>query len=149
MWSQTESFMSTHNKFRLRSACWTAFWMLCSSPAFSQDESNSPRSAVVPSPMGIHTWFIIVFVGAFLALCISYSLQLQKEALKRRTSREGLILRRNQYMKELAEMEAQREAGTISDQRFKKLFVNTRLRLTKVLAEIGQTEPGRDASQDG
>jgi len=140
--------MSTHNQFRLRSACWTAFWMLCSSPAFSQDD-NTPRSAVVPSPMGIHTWFIIVVVGAFLAWCISYSLQIQKEALKRRTSREGLTMRKNLYLKELAELESQREAGTISDQRFKRLYVNTRLRLTKVIAELAQAEPDRDASQDG
>jgi len=140
--------MSTHNQFRLRSACWTALWMLCTSPVFAQDD-NTPRSAVVPSPMGIHNWFIIAVVGAFLAWCISYSLQLQKEALKRRTSREGLILRRNQYTKELVELESQREAGTISEQRFRRLYVNTKLRLTKVIEQIGQLEQNRDESQDG
>jgi cytochrome c-type biogenesis protein CcmH/NrfG len=99
--------------------------------------------------MGIHTWFIIAAVGAFLAWCISYSLQLQKEALRRRTSREGLILRKNQYMEELAELESQKEAGTISEQRFKRLYINTKLRLAKVLEQIGQIEQNRDASQDG
>jgi hypothetical protein len=148
MWNQTESFMKIPNQFRLRSACWTALGILCASSAFAQDD-NTPHSAVVPSPMGIHTWFIIAAVGAFLAWCISYSLQLQKEALKRRTSREGLILRKNQYMEELAELESQKEAGTISEQRFKRLYINTKLRLAKVLEQIGQIEQNRDASQDG
>ena len=137
--------MNTPNQFRFRSTCWTVLWMLCGGSAFAQDD-NTPRSAVVPSPMGIHTWFIIFAVGAFLAWCISYSLQLQKEALKRRTSREGLMARRNQYLEELAELETQKEAGTISEQRFKRLYVNTRLRLTKVLELL---EQNRDATQDG
>jgi len=140
--------MNTPNQFRLRSVCWTALWLICAIPVFAQDD-NTPRSAVVPSPMGIHTWFIIFAVGAFLAWCISYSLQLQKEALKRRTSREGLMLRRNQYMEELAELESQREADTISEQRFKRLYINTKLRLAKVLEQIGQIDQKRDASQDG
>jgi len=87
--------------------------------------------------------------GAFLAWCISYSLQLQKEALRRRTSREGLMLRRNQYMEELSELESQREAHTISEQRFKRQYVNTRLRLAKVLEQIELLEQKRDAPQDG
>src|SRR6185436_6919378 len=139
MRNQTESFMKTRNQFQLRSVCWTALWIICASPLFAQDD-NTPRSAVVPSPMGIHTWFIIFAVGAFLAWCISYSLQLQKEALKRRTSREGLVLRRNRYMEELADLESQKEAGTISEQRFKRLYINTKLRLAKVREQIGQLE---------
>jgi len=136
MWVQTESFMKIPNQFRLRSACWTALMVLCANSAIAQDD-NTPHSAVVPSPMGIHTWFIIAAAGAFLAWCISYSLQLQKEALKRRTSREGLMLRKNQYMQELTELESQRDAGTISEQRFKRLYINTKLRLAKVLEQLG------------
>ena len=40
---------------------------------------KGPREIQLPNPMGAHTWFIIVAVGAFLAWCISYVLQLQKE----------------------------------------------------------------------
>jgi cytochrome c-type biogenesis protein CcmH/NrfG len=122
--------------------------MLCGIPAFAQDD-NTPRSAVVPSPMGIHTWFIIAAFGAFLAWCISYSLQLQKEALKRRTSREGLILRKNRYLEELAELESQKEAGNITEQRFRRLYINTRLRMAKVIEQIERIEQERDTSQDG
>jgi hypothetical protein len=52
-------------------------------------------------------------------------------------------------MEELAELESQKEAGTISEQRFKRLYINTKLRLAKVLEQIGQIEQKRDASQDG
>ena len=148
MWIQIESFMTKSNQFRSRSVCWTALWMLCGFSAFAQDD-NTPRSAVVPSPMGIHTWFIIAAFGAFLAWCISYSLQLQKESLKRRTSREGLILRKNQYVEELAELESQKASGNISEQRFRRLYINTKLRLAKVLEQIGQIEQKQDESQDG
>jgi hypothetical protein len=147
MWIQIESFMKIPNQFRWRSAFWAALWMLCGVSAFAQDD-NTPRSAVVPSPMSIHTWFIIAAFGAFLAWCISYSLQLQKEALKRRTGREGLMLRKNQYVEELAELESQKEAGTISEQRFRRLYINTKLRLAKVIEQIEQIEQKRDTSQD-
>jgi hypothetical protein len=140
--------MTIPNQFRLRSTCWTALWMLCAISAFAQDE-NTPRSAVVPSPMGIHTWFIIAAFGAFLAWCISYSLQLQRDALKRRTSREGLTLRKNQLVDELTELESQKEAGSISEQRFRRLYINTKLRLAKVFEQIEQIDQKRDTSQDG
>ena len=69
--------------------------------AFAQDDT-APHSTEVPNPMGIHTWFIISAVGAFLAWSISYSLQLQKEALLKRNSRENLVLRKNQYLEKLS-----------------------------------------------
>src|SRR5439155_277077 len=47
------------------------------------------RPIEVPNPMGAHTWFIILAVGAFLAWATSYSLQLQKEALERIASGPG------------------------------------------------------------
>ena len=99
--------------------------------------------------MGIHTWFIIAAFGAFLAWCISYSLQLQREALKRRTSREGLMLRKNRYVEELADLESQKDAGSISEQRFRRLYINTKLRLAKVIDQIEQIEQKQDSSQDG
>jgi hypothetical protein len=137
MRNQTESFMKIHNRIRFRAACWSVLWMVCGGSVFAQDD-NTPHSAEIPSPMSIHTWFIIVAVGAFLTWCISYSLQLQKEALKRRTSREGLLLRKNRYLDELAELASQKEAGTLSEQRFKRRHVNTKLRLAKVLEQIEQ-----------
>ena len=140
--------MTIYNQPRLRSICWMVLWILCGSTAFAQDD-NTPRSAVVPSPMSIHTWFIIAAVGAFLAWCISYSLQLQKEALKRRTSREGLMRRRSQYEDEIATLESQKEAGTISEQRFKRQYINTKLRLANVVEQLAQSEQKRDTSQDG
>lgn len=139
--------MTIPNQPRLRSICWMVLWILCGSAAFAQDD-NTPRSAVVPSPMSIHTWFIIAAVGAFLAWCISYSLQLQKEALKRRTSREALMQRRSQYEDEIAALESQKEAGTISEQRFKRQYINTKLRLATVLEQLAQSEQKRDTSQD-
>jgi len=136
--------MSTQNQSWLRSASRAAILTLCANPLFAQDD-NTPRSAVVPSPMGIHTWFIIVAFGAFLAWCISYSLQLQKESLKRRNSREGLLLRKKKFMEDLARLESQRSANTLSEQQFKRLYVNTRLRLAKVLELLEQNQ---DASED-
>jgi len=136
--------MSTQKQFWLRSACRAAILMLCASPVLAQ-EDNSPRSAVVPSPMGIHTWFIIVAFGAILAWCISYSLQLQRDSLERMKSREGLLLRKKKFMEDLAKLESQRDAGAISEQQFKRQYVNTRLRLAKVLELLEQNQ---DAAED-
>jgi hypothetical protein len=143
MWHQIESFMNIHHQPRLRTAWWTALWLLCGTAALAQDD-NAPHGAEIPNSMDLHTWFVIIVVGAFLAWSISYSLQLQKEALKKRTSREGLLLLKNRYLDEIAELEAQKEAGTVSEQRFKRQFNNTKLRLAKVL---GQIEQNRNASQ--
>lgn len=123
----------------------TAFWVLVSATiAFAQeDDSSGPHSTEIPSPMGIHTWFIILVTGAFLAWSISYSLQLQKEALKRRSSIEGLLLRKNQYIDMIEDLQSRKEAGTISEGRYNRQFNNTKLRLAQVLKEI---EFRRDAS---
>ena len=59
--------------------------------AIAQDESG-PREIQLPNPMGAHTWFIIVAVGAFLAWCISYVLQLQKERLSSQQPGRGSLL---------------------------------------------------------
>ena len=55
----------------------------------AQDEGA--RTADVPNAMGAHTWFVIIAFGAFLLWCISYSLQLHKEALARKKGHEDLI----------------------------------------------------------
>jgi uncharacterized membrane protein YccC len=135
--------MKIRNQFRFRAVIRLALLMLYAASAFAQDD-NAPHSAEIPNPMGIHTWFIIVAVGALLAWSISYSLQMQKEALKRRTSREGLLRRKESYLDEIAELESRKEAGTISESQFRRQFNNTKIRLAKVLEQIEQT---REASQ--
>jgi len=130
--------MKIRNQPRFRAAGRLALLMLCATSLFAQDE-NTPHSAEVPNPMGIHTWFIIVAVGAFLAWCISYSLQLQKEALLRRTSREGLLRRKEAYLDEILELNARKEAGTISESQYRRQFNNTKIRLAKVLEQIEQS----------
>jgi len=112
--------------------------------AFGQDDT-APHSTEVPNPMGIHTWFIIFAVGAFLAWSISYSLQLQKEALQKRNSRENLVLRKNQYLEQIAKLESMKDAGTISEQAYRRDYNNTRLRLAKVLEQIEKGVPDTSA----
>jgi hypothetical protein len=70
-------------------------------------------------------------------------LQLQKEALKRRTSREGLLRRKEAYLDEIAELETRKEAGTISESQYRRQFNNTKIRLAKVLEQIEQTRETR------
>ena len=102
---------------------------------FGQDDT-APHSTEVPNPMGIHTWFIILAVGAFLAWSISYSLQMQREALQKRNSRENLVLRKNKYMDRIAQLDSLKDAGTISEQSYRREYNNTRLRLARVLEQI-------------
>src|SRR5215831_16772831 len=102
---QTESFMKISNQRFYTAAGLLALPLLCATSLFAQDE-NARHAAEIPNPMGIHTWFIIGIVGALLAWSISYSLQMQKEALKRRTSREGLLKRKESYLNEIAELES-------------------------------------------
>ncbi len=119
-----------------------ALLLLCATTLFAQDE-NTPHGAEIPNPMGIHTWFIIGAVGALLAWAISYSLQMQKEALARRTSREGLLRRKENYLNEIAELESRKDAGTISDSQFRRQFNNTKIRLQKVLEQLEQLREAR------
>jgi hypothetical protein len=105
-----------------------ALWPLA---ATAQEEG--PREVQVPNPMGAHTWFIIVAVGAFLAWCISYVLQLQKERLSSKPQRESLLRRKDELLDQLAELDSQKEAGTITVQHYEKEFRKTRNRLSAVL----------------
>src|SRR5438128_3088264 len=94
------------------------------------------QTADVPNAMGAHTWFIIVAVGAFLLWSISYSLQLHKEALARKKGRENLARRKDELIDQIAELEAQKEAGTIPEKKFKQELKDLKFQLAKVLEKL-------------
>src|SRR2546428_13490727 len=102
---------------------------------FAQEEGA--RTADVPNAMGAHTWFIIVAVGAFLLWCISYSLQLHKEALTRKKGRENLARRKEELIDRIAELEAQKEAGSIKEKQYKQDLKDLKFQLSKVLEKLG------------
>jgi len=104
----------------------------------AQDEG--PRQIELPNPMGPHTWFIIVAVGAFLAWCISYVLQLQKEKLTRQPQRTTLLRQKEELLDKLAELESQKEAGTISAQRYDKEFKKAKGRLSEVITRLARKD---------
>lgn len=101
----------------------------------AQQEGAKPLE--VPNAMGAHTWFIILAVGAFLAWSISYSLQLQKEALARRKGREELVKRKEELLDQIADLEARKEAGAIGEQRYKQELKDLKFRLSKILEKLG------------
>lgn len=136
MWRETK----TIDRATLLLAC-----ALMPLSAFAQEEG--PREIEVPNPMGAHTWFIILAVGAFLAWCISYTLQLQRERLsgRARPQRESLLRRKEELLDRLAKLEAQKEAGTIALPRYEKDFKKIRGQLSEVLGSLSarqnSTEP--------
>ena len=100
-----------------------------------QQEGASPVE--VPNAMAAHTWFIVISVGAFLAWSVSYSLQLQKEALARRKGREDLAGRRKELLDRIVELDAAKEAGSVTEQKFKQEMKELKFRLSKVLEKMG------------
>ena len=92
----------------------------------------------VPNAMAAHTWFIILTVGAFLIWSISYSLQLQKEALKRKKGREDLLHRKSALLDRIADLESQKEAGKISERKYKDELKDFKFQLSKVLEKLIQ-----------
>ena len=100
----------------------------------AQDEGA--RTADVPNAMGAHTWFIIIAVGAFLLWCISYSLQLHREAIARKKGRENLSRRKDELLDQIAELEAQKEAGSIAEKKYKQELKDLKFQLSKVLEKI-------------
>jgi hypothetical protein len=102
-----------------------------------QDDAGPVK---VPNAMGAHTWFIILAVGAFLLWSISYSLQLQKEALQRRKGREQFVRRKEELIDRIAALEENKEAGTISEQKYKQELKELKFHLSKVLEKL---EPQR------
>src|SRR5262245_39593847 len=101
----------------------------------AQDEGA--RTADVPNPMGAHTWFIILAVGAFLLWSISYSLQLHKEALARRKGRDELIRRREELLDQIAGLEEQKESGAIAEKKYKQDLKDLKFHLSKILEKLG------------
>src|ERR1041384_6597392 len=83
-------------------------------------QEDGARTADVPNAMGAHTWFIIIAIGAFLLWCISYSLQLHRDALIRRKGREDLVRRKEEIIDRIAELEAGKDAGTVADKKYKQ-----------------------------
>ena len=110
--------------------------------AFGQEEG--PREVAVPNPMGPHTWFIIAAVGAFLAWCISYVLELHRERLSARPQRGSLLRQKDALLDRLAELESQKDAGTIAPQRYDKEFRKARGRLSEVLGRLGLKQDSRE-----
>src|SRR5215470_10662140 len=105
-------------------------------------QDDSARTADVPNAMGAHTWFIILIVGAFLAWSISYSLQLHKEALARKKGREDLVRRKDELIDQVAALEAQKDAGTIPEKKYKQDMKDLKFQLSKVLDKLGTKQSG-------
>lgn len=99
------------------------------------------RTAEAPNPMGIHTWFIILAAGSFLAWSISYSLLTHKEALSRKLGREELTRRREQLLDRIAELELSLEGGTVSEHRHKQELSSLKYRLAKLIEKLGPHRP--------
>jgi hypothetical protein len=96
-----------------------------------------PTTAEVPNPMGVHTWFIILAVGAFLAWSISYSLQIQKEALARKKGRQELAQRKEELLGHIVDLETRKESGVIGEQKYKQELKDLKFRLAKVIEKLG------------
>ena len=111
------------------------------SPVVMAAQDEGPREIELPNPMGAHTWFIIIAVGAFLAWCISYVLQLQKEKLTSSQPQRTILLRqKEELLDRLAELESQKEAGTISAQRYEKEFRKAKGRLSEVIGRLARKD---------
>jgi hypothetical protein len=95
------------------------------------------RPIEVPNAMGAHTWFIILVVGAFLAWAISFSLELQKQALARKRGREELVRRKEELIDQIAELETQKETGGIAEKKYKQELKDLKFHLSKVLDKLG------------
>ena len=98
---------------------------------------EEPRPIEVPNAMGAHTWFIILAAGAFLAWAISYSLQLQREALARKKGREENVRRKEELIDQIADLEAQKEAGSINEKKYRQEMKDLKFHLSKVLEKLG------------
>jgi len=110
------------------------------SPVLMLAQEEGPREVQLPNPMGAHTWFIIVAIGAFLAWCISYALQLQKEKLTSQPRRTTLLRQKEELLDRLTELESEKEAGTISTQRYEKEFRKAKGRLSEVVGRLARKD---------
>ena len=100
-------------------------------------QDDGARTAEVSNAMGAHTWFIIIAAGAFLLWCISYSLQLHKEALARKKGREDLVRRKDELIDKITDLEAQKDAGSITEKKYKQDMKDLKFQLTKLLERLG------------
>lgn len=96
-------------------------------------DDGAARTADVPNAMGAHTWFIIAFVGAFLLWCISYSLQLHKEAVARKKGHEDVSKRKEELIDRIADLQSQKEAGTIDERKYKQELKELKFQLSRIL----------------
>jgi hypothetical protein len=106
----------------------------------AQDEAA--RTADVPNAMGAHTWFVIIAVGAFLIWCLSYSLQLHKEALARKKGLEYLVRRKQELIEKIADLEAEKRAPTIAEKKYKQDLKDLKFQLSKILEKLGTKRDG-------
>ena len=121
------------DSFKLLPACW---WLISFSASLNA-QTEGPKSAEVPNAMGAHTWFIILALGALLLWGISYSLQLQKEAMSRKKGREDLVSTRDHLLDEISDLEARKESGQIAESRYKKDLNELKVRLSRVVQQLG------------
>jgi hypothetical protein len=122
----------------------TALWPLA---ALAQEEVG-PRPITIPNPMAAHTWFIIAAVGAFLAWCVSYVLQFRRNQLSKKTDkakREALLLEKDELLNHIADLESQKNAGTLPGPRYEKEFRKARGRLSEILSRL---KGDRDSAED-
>jgi hypothetical protein len=91
-----------------------------------------------PNAMAAHNWFVILAIGAFLFWSISYSLHLQKEALKRKKGREDLRVRKEALLDKIAELEGEKESGKISEKKYKDELKELRFQLSKVVDQLAK-----------
>ena len=99
-------------------------------------QDDGPKTADVPNAMGAHTWFVIFAVGAFLLWSISYSLQLHKVALAKRKGRDDLVRRRQELIDSIADLEEQKEAGTLAEKKYKQDLKDLKFQLAKVVDKL-------------
>ena len=115
--------------------------------AIAQDEEG-PRIVQLPNPMAAHTWFIIAAVGAFLAWCISYVLQFRRNQLNEKSDKSkriSLLHEKDELLDRLAQLELEKDAGTIPGPRYEKEYRKARSRLSDVLSRLGGK---RDSVED-
>jgi len=106
--------------------------------AFAQNEAV--RTLDLPNPMATHTWFIIAAVGGFLLWCISYTLQLQKEALSKKKSRDDLLHRKDALLAEIADLENRHEAHQVADPQYRRDLKKLRQGLANVLQALNDRQ---------
>jgi hypothetical protein len=139
MWRQAEELMKS---FSVATVC--ILLVVVVAPAlFAQDA----RTVELPNPMTIHTWFIIGIAGAFLAWCISFAIQLQKEASTRKSERGDLRKEKEELLNKLTQLETQKESGQINEQRYKHEHRELRFKLAKVLEQLANPEGQKSAKK--